>query len=362
MANFNEDGLKKKLDDLNMSQQSIQTLSLWLIHHKKHAHTVVNVWLRELVKASESRKLTFMYLANDVIQNSKKKGPEYSKEFGAKLSKVFEHLGSYRLDEKTLKGVNRLLTVWEERSVYSGDTIKELRKSLAVHLTTDLSHCIISLDLRANPYIIVNRRNSSKLKENHKPEKRELNNSYETITSKKSRRESLERTISEERSRRESESEVHISLSPTASPKDPPEPEQLIQALQDLENAATSDAAVREKIASLPVEVSDVNLLHKLQDTHAGKALHEEVECALALLESYNKRLAEEMEARKAVARMLHDYITHQKDLLAQAEEKLEEHRQKLHKVQKVRTELKAHLQNLPDISKLPSITGVFIV
>ncbi|XP_076055474.1 regulation of nuclear pre-mRNA domain-containing protein 1B isoform X4 [Oratosquilla oratoria] len=334
MANFNEDGLKKKLDDLNMSQQSIQTLSLWLIHHKKHAHTVVNVWLRELVKASESRKLTFMYLANDVIQNSKKKGPEYSKEFGAKLSKVFEHLGSYRLDEKTLKGVNRLLTVWEERSVYSGDTIKELRKSL-------------------------DRRNSSKLKENHKPEKRELNNSYETITSKKSRRESLERTISEERSRRESESEVHISLSPTASPKDPPEPEQLIQALQDLENAATSDAAVREKIASLPVEVSDVNLLHKLQDTHAGKALHEEVECALALLESYNKRLAEEMEARKAVARMLHDYITHQKDLLAQAEEKLEEHRQKLHKVQKVRTELKAHLQNLPDISKLPSITGV---
>ncbi|XP_076055473.1 regulation of nuclear pre-mRNA domain-containing protein 1B isoform X3 [Oratosquilla oratoria] len=346
MANFNEDGLKKKLDDLNMSQQSIQTLSLWLIHHKKHAHTVVNVWLRELVKASESRKLTFMYLANDVIQNSKKKGPEYSKEFGAKLSKVFEHLGSYRLDEKTLKGVNRLLTVWEERSVYSGDTIKELRKSLVTSLTS------------LSP-TIQDRRNSSKLKENHKPEKRELNNSYETITSKKSRRESLERTISEERSRRESESEVHISLSPTASPKDPPEPEQLIQALQDLENAATSDAAVREKIASLPVEVSDVNLLHKLQDTHAGKALHEEVECALALLESYNKRLAEEMEARKAVARMLHDYITHQKDLLAQAEEKLEEHRQKLHKVQKVRTELKAHLQNLPDISKLPSITGV---
>lgn len=49
MAGFNEDALKKKLDDLNMSQQSIQTVSLWLIHHKKHAHTVVNVWYRELV-------------------------------------------------------------------------------------------------------------------------------------------------------------------------------------------------------------------------------------------------------------------------------------------------------------------------
>ena len=44
----------------------------------------------------------------------------------------------------------------------------------------------------------------------------------------------------------------------------------------------------------------------------------------MAMLEAYNKRLAEEMEARKMVARMLHDYITYQKDLLAQAEETLE--------------------------------------
>lgn len=44
----------------------------------------------------------------------------------------------------------------------------------------------------------------------------------------------------------------------------------------------------------------------------------------MAMLEAYNKRLSEEMEARKMVARMLHDYITYQKDLLAQAEETLE--------------------------------------
>ena len=59
-------------------------------------------------------------------------------------------------------------------------------------------------------------------------------------------------------------------------------------------------------------------------DTSQGRALSEKVEEALAMLEAYNKRLAEEMEARKAVARMLHDYIAHQKDLLAQAEETLE--------------------------------------
>lgn len=59
-------------------------------------------------------------------------------------------------------------------------------------------------------------------------------------------------------------------------------------------------------------------------DLNAARTLSKKVEEALSMLEAYNKRLSEEMEARKSVARMLHDYITYQKDLLAQAEETLE--------------------------------------
>lgn len=40
--------------------------------------------------------------------------------------------------------------------------------------------------------------------------------------------------------------------------------ETLIKALEDLENSASSDAAVRERIAALPPEVSDAGLLGKL--------------------------------------------------------------------------------------------------
>jgi hypothetical protein len=50
MAGFTEGALSKKLADLNSSQQSIQTLSLWLIHHRKHHATIVKVWFRELQK------------------------------------------------------------------------------------------------------------------------------------------------------------------------------------------------------------------------------------------------------------------------------------------------------------------------
>ena len=50
MASFAEANLVKKLSDLNNTQQSIQTLSLWLIHHRKHASSIVKIWHRELAK------------------------------------------------------------------------------------------------------------------------------------------------------------------------------------------------------------------------------------------------------------------------------------------------------------------------
>lgn len=52
MAGFTESALVKKLLDLNPSQQSIQTLSLWLIHHRKHHPTIVKVWYKEMCKGN----------------------------------------------------------------------------------------------------------------------------------------------------------------------------------------------------------------------------------------------------------------------------------------------------------------------
>lgn len=61
MSAFTESALIKKLLELNPSQQSIQTLSLWLIHHRKHHANIVKTWYKELIKGK--RKL--MYLSVD---------------------------------------------------------------------------------------------------------------------------------------------------------------------------------------------------------------------------------------------------------------------------------------------------------
>ena len=48
-----------------------------------------------------------MRQANDVVQNSKKKHPEFASEFGPVLKKVMEHLAQGTLDEKTIKSIAR---------------------------------------------------------------------------------------------------------------------------------------------------------------------------------------------------------------------------------------------------------------
>lgn len=68
---FTVSALAKKLSELNETAISIQQLSLWLVHHKKHSSIIVETWLEELMRAPPSRKLIVLYLANDVVQGRK---------------------------------------------------------------------------------------------------------------------------------------------------------------------------------------------------------------------------------------------------------------------------------------------------
>ncbi|XP_048576525.1 regulation of nuclear pre-mRNA domain-containing protein 1B [Nematostella vectensis] len=295
MTSFSASTLEKKLHDLSNTQQSVQTLSLWLIHHRKHAKTVVQVWNKEIRKVKTSKRLTFMYLANDVLQNSKKKGNEYNLEFKAAMPSAFKFVGQGG-DKDTAKGLERLLNIWSERGVFELSFIEKIRKGLA-----------IGSPVESPP------------------------------PSKKSRIE---------------------DDSKDSSPVPAPDVEELIKALQELEESASQDAAVREKIANLPAEVQDVSLLEKIEDKETGERLTRIVDKACVLLAEYNGRLSAELEDRITLSKMLTAFISLQKQKLQEAEKRLEEFRGKLEKVTIVRKELKSHLDNLPDLSKLPDVDG----
>ena len=73
-----------------------------------------------------------MYLANDVIQNSKKKGPEYGLEFGKELAQAFKQISLNDCSTKTRQSLTRLLNIWEERGVYSKIQIVEFKNAFGI--------------------------------------------------------------------------------------------------------------------------------------------------------------------------------------------------------------------------------------
>ncbi|KAM7175701.1 regulation of nuclear pre-mRNA domain-containing protein 1A isoform 2-T2 [Macrochelys suwanniensis] len=262
MSAFSEAALERKLSELSNSQQSVQTLSLWLIHHRKHSGLIVTVWERELRKAKPNRKLTFLYLANDVIQNSKRKGPEFTKDFAPVIVEAFKHVSS-ESDESCKKHLGRVLSIWEERSVYENDVLEQLKQAL--------------------------------------------------YGDRKARKRTFEQIKVDEN-----------NCSTQSSPSDPPQTTDLIRALQELENAASGDAAVHQRIASLPLEVQDVSLLDRITDKESGEQLSKMVDDACMVLADYNGRLAAEIDDRKQLTRMLSDFLRCQKEVLAEKEHKLE--------------------------------------
>ncbi|XP_027021467.1 regulation of nuclear pre-mRNA domain-containing protein 1B isoform X4 [Tachysurus fulvidraco] len=318
MSSFSESALEKKLSELSSSQQSVQTLSLWIIHHRKHSGTIVRVWHKELKKAKTSRKLTFLYLANDVIQNSKKKGPEFTRDFEGVLVDACSHVAR-ESDDGCKKHIERLLNIWQERSLYRSDFIQQLKLSI------------------------------------------EDSNSPRVKAADDGLKKGLKRTLQkvQEEEEEDDDDDYRAQYSPHETDAIGPQlTEELIKALQDLENAASGDATVRQKIASLPQEVQDVSLLEKITDKEAADKLSKTVDEACLLLAEYNGRLAAELEDRRQLARILTEYINSQKEALSEREKKLEEYKQKLARVTQVRKELKSHIQSLPDLSLLPNVTG----
>lgn len=73
MGTFKPDTFRTKLENLNSTQASIETLSNWCQFYRKQAQAVVSSWDAEFVRAPPQRRLLMLYLANDILQNSRKK-------------------------------------------------------------------------------------------------------------------------------------------------------------------------------------------------------------------------------------------------------------------------------------------------
>ncbi|KAH9771047.1 CID domain-containing protein [Citrus sinensis] len=119
MSNEAFDGqiLSEKLSKLNNSQQSIESLSRWCITHRKKAKQIVETWDKSFNSSQKEQRVSFLYLANDILQNSRRKGSEFVNEFWKVLPAALKHVYDNG-DEYGKKAVTRLVDIWEERKVF----------------------------------------------------------------------------------------------------------------------------------------------------------------------------------------------------------------------------------------------------
>ncbi|XP_021863825.2 uncharacterized protein [Spinacia oleracea] len=155
MSNDVFDGkvLAEKLSKLNNSQQSIESLSRWCISNRKKARQVVETWEKMFNISQKEKCVSFLFLANDILQNSRRKGNEFVNEFWKVLPSALKHVFDNG-DESGKKAANRLVDIWEERKVF-GSRGQSLKDELAANQIKDPAPQVVSNGNTANPIKIV---------------------------------------------------------------------------------------------------------------------------------------------------------------------------------------------------------------
>ncbi|XVE83210.1 hypothetical protein DITRI_Ditri16bG0069000 [Diplodiscus trichospermus] len=92
-------------------------LSHWCIFHRSKAELVVATWDKQFHSSEMVQKVPLLYLANDILQNSKRKGNEFVNEFWKVLPAALKDLLD-KGDDRGKNVVSRLVGIWEERRVF----------------------------------------------------------------------------------------------------------------------------------------------------------------------------------------------------------------------------------------------------
>lgn len=91
--------------------------------HRKRAKSLTPVWESQLRAAPGKRKLNFLYLANDVMQNSRKKGLEWIDAFWPIMGWAVKHTLRNTGDDKVMKSCSKLVNVWQERRLFGSRSL-----------------------------------------------------------------------------------------------------------------------------------------------------------------------------------------------------------------------------------------------
>ncbi|CEP21848.1 unnamed protein product [Cyberlindnera jadinii] len=115
---YSEEKLLQKLDSLAETQDSIVSTSQWVLFYYRNADQIASRWEKCLMESPPSKILALVYLANDVVQQSRaRKKTEFIDAFSTVLPNALSYAYG-KVPESTQKRLQKIVRVLNERRVF----------------------------------------------------------------------------------------------------------------------------------------------------------------------------------------------------------------------------------------------------
>ncbi|CAI4226813.1 unnamed protein product [Auanema sp. JU1783] len=150
MGGVSSEAVLRRLQDVrNISQESIETISLWIMHYKDKSsiNAIVNGWLTCFENAScEQQRVALFYIMNDVVQKAKSKHIDYLIPSFQPAVLAAVQIGRH---SKTVKQtMDRCIGIFAERQVFAKESITAMKNILANAEVTDGDESGVELDVQ----------------------------------------------------------------------------------------------------------------------------------------------------------------------------------------------------------------------
>ena len=125
---YDDDTVRAKLSSLNESQDSIMAVSQWIQFHRRHAPRTAQLWAKAVSNAFPPKRLSLIYLANEVIQQTKNHGKdEFYKAFSPIIADAFGECYT-GANTDTRGKLKRVVGIWRERNIFDPDVQNAVEK------------------------------------------------------------------------------------------------------------------------------------------------------------------------------------------------------------------------------------------
>lgn len=124
--------LRNALLNVDASSPSVQRAASAMMRHYDQSMIAVNEWRNALQMARGEQLLALLYVANEVLQNSKRnRGPNFLENMSPVLSQALQHI--CQRDLTLTEKVRRVVKIWADRQILSIRFVNELLASLETY-------------------------------------------------------------------------------------------------------------------------------------------------------------------------------------------------------------------------------------